>query len=52
MGRGGDCDYRMVAWGPCGDGTVLYLDRDGGYTNLHMVKLHGLYTHTHTNEYT
>lgn len=43
------CDYKLGAWGPC-DRTVLYVDRDGGHKNLHVIKLHGLYMHTHKND--
>ena len=33
----------------CGDGTVLYLDGDGDYTNLHVIQLDGTkHIHTHT----
>lgn len=47
FGRSGRyCDYKLGAWGPC-DRTVLYVDCDGGYKNLHVIKLHGLYMHTH-----
>lgn len=49
MWDGGDgvCDRKDVAQGNlCSDGGVLYLDYDGGYTNLHT-KLY-----THTNERT
>ena len=32
----------------CGDGPVLHLGCDGGYTNLHMTKLHkAVHAHIH-----
>ena len=52
--RGGDREMGVTIKGItrnlCADGTVLYLDCDGGYTNLHMTTLHrALLVHIHTH---
>lgn len=45
--EGSGCGYKGVSeMELCGNGTVLYLDYGGGYTNLHMIKLHRT-THIH-----